>query len=90
MQQARRKSINLEIIWILYFRLIKRIMDDDVFCCSSEKVFTTFTKDVRWSPDGSCILTADDGNSLRLFEVPGEPTNSWIPVLEGRYCLTFV
>ena len=32
--------------------------------------FATFTKGVAWSPDGTCLLTADDDNKLSMFELP--------------------
>jgi WD40 repeat protein len=32
-----------------------------------------FTKGVKFSPDGSCLLTNSDDNVLRIFEVPAAP-----------------
>jgi WD40 repeat protein len=32
--------------------------------------FDTFTKGVRWSPDGTSLLCADDSNAYRVFRVP--------------------
>lgn len=29
-----------------------------------------FFKGIKWSPDGLCVLTCNDDNALRLFEVP--------------------
>jgi WD40 repeat protein len=29
-----------------------------------------FTKGVRWSPDGTCLLTCSDDNVLHVFETP--------------------
>lgn len=34
-----------------------------------------FTKGCKWSPDGSCILTNSDDQSLRLFDLPSPVTN---------------
>jgi len=52
------------------------------------QTFSTFTKDVRWSPDGTCILTCDDENTLKLFELPSESTETvkgaWQPVLQAK------
>jgi WD40 repeat protein len=31
-----------------------------------------FTKGVKFSPDGTCLLTASEDNILRVFEVPTE------------------
>lgn len=58
--------------------------NDEQYCSSASGLFTTFTKDVRWSPDGSCILTADDADSLYLFEVPGPNTLDWMPTLKAQ------
>jgi len=51
------------------------------YCESEDRVFTTFTKGVRWSPDGTCLLTADDSDELKLFEFPSAETTAWTPVL---------
>jgi telomerase Cajal body protein 1 len=40
----------------------------EIFSVTSDDLFTKFTKDVKWSPDGLCLLTADDADKLHLFE----------------------
>ena len=53
-----------------------------VHCSTSVGTFATFTKGVKWSPDGTCLLAADDDNTLKLFELPVEAAHSWKPALE--------
>lgn len=31
-----------------------------------------FTKGVKFSPDGTCLLTASEDNVIRVFEVPSD------------------
>lgn len=38
-----------------------------LFSSTPPDIFTRFTKGVRWSPDGSRLLSADDGDKLHLF-----------------------
>jgi WD40 repeat protein len=37
--------------------------------------FNNFLKGVRWSPDGTCLLTNSEDNILRVFEVPSQVYN---------------
>ena len=45
--------------------------------------FPSFTKGVRYSPDGTCVLAADDSNTLRsTYQSPHPPTHGHdIPLL---------
>ena len=55
---------------------------DDAFCpvalCGAfeefdeEKVTNNCLKGIKWSPDGSCLLTATEDQLLRVFELPSE------------------
>ncbi|EKX50697.1 hypothetical protein GUITHDRAFT_134835 [Guillardia theta CCMP2712] len=55
------------------------------------KVKNNFLKDVKWSPDGLCVLTSSEDKILRIFEIPqgGEEhasdEQSWD---QSRDCLT--
>jgi len=42
----------------------------------SDKVENNFVKDVKWSPDGLCLLTSSDDNVVRLFEPGGAAEDS--------------
>src|SRR5690606_18912827 len=43
-----------------------------------------FPRTVHWSPDGSCLLSYSDANTIQLFEMPPEPVNP-VPL---QPCLT--
>jgi WD40 repeat protein len=61
--------------------------------CSAS--FSSTTKSIKWSPDGSCLLTADDDNDMHLFEFPSSPelvSSSWqknLAVHEGETIYDF-
>ncbi|KAL3137114.1 hypothetical protein ABBQ32_006692 [Trebouxia sp. C0010 RCD-2024] len=50
---------------------------------------TNFLKGVKWSPDGACLLTANDDNCLRIFDLPtysvhGNQESSCLPPDQGQ------
>jgi WD40 repeat protein len=49
-----------------HFRPLCAAVDD----FKSGKVDNNFLKDIKWSPDGLCLLASSDDNAIRLFE-PG-------------------
>ena len=50
--------------------------------------FETFTKGVQWSPDGTCLLTADDDNVISLFEMPAATSHGVAStVLQPVFCV---
>ena len=63
-------------------------MATSVYCSTGVETFTTFTKGVKWSPDGTCLLAADDDNTLKLFDLPPAPASDaavaqgWKPSLQ--------
>ena len=50
----------------------------------SEEVENNFVKDVKWSPDGLCLLASSDDNAIRLFE-PGGPEQSASDLQDSWY-----
>ena len=47
--------------------------NEPLLCARDYVDFTessNFTKGCKWSPDGTCILTASDDNTYRIFETP--------------------
>jgi WD40 repeat protein len=52
----------------------------------SDKVDNNFLKDVKWSPDGLCLLTSSDDNAIRLFEPGGGAADS-AQLKEEAWCL---
>ena len=60
-------------------------LQQDPYCGTAAGTFNTFTKGVKWSPDGTCLLSADDEDRLLLFELPTSATESpWQPVLTAE------
>jgi len=63
-------------------------MVTSVHCSTGVGTFSTFTKGVKWSPDGTCLLAADDDTNLKLFELPPASTcstsvvHNWQPSLQ--------
>lgn len=62
----------------------------DIFSTTPKDSFSKFTKDVRWSPDGTRLLTADDADKLHMFEFDetskesNSSLNSVLNVIEGE------
>jgi len=44
-----------------------------------------FVKDVKWSPDGLCLLASADDNAIRLFEPGGAETDA--AKLQESWCV---
>lgn len=47
-----------------------------VVAATPRDLFGSFLKGCKWSPDGSCLLTASDDNNLTLFNLPDELCHS--------------